>query len=76
MVFERDAARFAEEFPEFALEPPEWLPWFTYLAAGGLTMRELVPGFLAGTFILLERLMRPLRPLCSLHWLITLRKRG
>src|SRR5262249_2028772 len=46
IVFKRDVARFHKLFPEFSLEPPEFLPWFTYLLAGGVTMRNVIPGFL------------------------------
>jgi len=76
IVFKRDAARFAERFPQFVVEPTEWLPWFTYLMSGGVTMRNLVPGFLVGPSKLCEWILRPISPLASLHWLIVLRKRG
>jgi SAM-dependent methyltransferase len=74
IIFERDRSRFALEFPRLRVETKKWLPWLTYLLGGGVTMRNLVPRFLAPFLIGLERLAVPLRPWLALHWLLILRK--
>lgn len=74
IVFLRDRARFAREFPEFAIETIEYLPWFGYLLSGGATRRDLVPGFAVGLVRSLDRLTEAVNPLCALHWHICLRK--
>ena len=74
MVFVRDLERYQREFPRLALESTSFLPWVTYLLAGGVTMRNLIPSFLVPILIGLEWLAKPLRPLGALHWLLILRK--
>lgn len=74
MVFERDRAKFEREFPRLRIEETNWLPWFTYLAAGGVTARYLIPRPLTPLFVGLEWLFSPLTPLCSLHWHLRVRK--
>ena len=36
----RDRAQFLAEFPEFEIEGPELLPWFSYLGSGGDSRRN------------------------------------
>jgi len=74
MVFVRDLARFQALFPGLRIELSEYTPWFTYLASGGVTMRDLIPRWLVPPLLGAERLLRPLSPLFSLHWHIRLRK--
>lgn len=74
MVFVRDRHKYEKEFPRLRVEETGWLPWFTYLAAGGVTARYLIPGPLTPLFVGLEWLLSPLTPLCSLHWHIRIRK--
>jgi len=75
MIFERDLDRFQKEFPRLRLERKGWLPWLTYLLAGGVTMRNLVPRFLTPILTLAERISVPLRPFLALHWILIVRKR-
>ena len=76
IVFRRDADRFRQRFPGLVVESLTWLPWLTYLLAGGVTMRNFVPSSATGPLTALERILSPIRPLASLHWLIALRKSG
>jgi len=74
MVFVRDLEKYRRDFPRLTVESTGWLPWLTYLLAGGVTMRNLIPSFVVPLLIGLEWLARPLRPLAALHWLLILRK--
>jgi SAM-dependent methyltransferase len=74
IVFRRDRARFAREFPGFAVETIEYLPWFGYLLSGGATRRDLVPRFAVGLVRSLDEVTEVMNPLCALHWHICLRK--
>jgi len=74
MVFVRDRMRFEREFPRLRIEARTWLPWFGYLCSGGVNLRSLVPGPLVPAFRILDRLSRPLDPLCAIHWHWTLRR--
>ncbi len=75
IVFVRDRARFRERFPDLELERTSWLPWFSYLASGGVTRRNLVPGFLVPVVRTLDQLLTPLDRWMALHWHLTVRKR-
>jgi SAM-dependent methyltransferase len=74
LVFVRDKQRFAVEFPGLQIEQFEYLPWFSYLASGGVTRRSVLPGPLARVALAADVLTRPLGGLVSLHWHIRLRK--
>src|ERR1043166_3027603 len=74
MVFKRDRARFESQYPGLKIEVLQLMPWLTYFASGGVTMRYLVPRFLDGLVIGMEYLMAPLRGLFSLYWHIRIRK--
>ncbi len=74
MVFVRDRKQFEQLHPGLKIESFSFLPWFSYLLAGGVTGRCLVPSFLTSAPPLLEKLLRPLSPIFSLHWHIRLRK--
>ena len=74
IIFHRDKAKFSELFPNFSVTKPVYLPWFSYLLSGGVNLRSLVPGFLAPVFKVLDFLLKPLDPLCAIHWHITIRK--
>jgi hypothetical protein len=51
------------------------MPWLTYFISGGVTARYLIPKFMNGLLIGIERAINPLGPLFSLHWHIRLRKK-
>jgi SAM-dependent methyltransferase len=75
IVFVRDRERFARRFPLLELEATDWLPWFSYVLSGGVTRRNLVPGFLVPAVRLADTLLSPLDPLMALHWHLRIRKR-
>jgi hypothetical protein len=62
-------------FPELAILDSNMLPWFSYLASGGVPRRNLVPASLAPVFGALDTLLGPLDPLMSLHWHLAVQKR-
>ena len=76
IVFERDRERFAERFPTLAVERTDWLPWLSYVLSGGVTRRNLVPGFLAPIVRATDRLLSPLDRWMALHWHLRVRKRS
>lgn len=76
MVFVRDRARFEALCPGLELERTRWLPWFSYLLSGGVTRRNLVPGFAVPLLRMLDKMLRPIDPWMALHWHLTLRKRA
>jgi SAM-dependent methyltransferase len=76
MVFVRDRLEFEKRHPALKIETFSLLPWFGYLVSGGVTMRCLIPGFMNGCLLAVERLLKPLAPLFALHWHICLRKSG
>lgn len=45
IVFERDLQRFQEAFPNWKLEKVEPFMPFSYLASGGISLRNLMPGW-------------------------------
>ena len=75
MVFDRDRERFQRLFPDLVIEETSFTPWFTYLISGGVTMRDLIPRFLALQLLAVEWLLTPLRPLFALHWHIRVRRK-
>lgn len=74
MVFVRDRSLFEKKFPTLKIETISYLPWLTYLFSGGVTKPSLIPYWLAPTFIVLEKILKPLRFLGALHWHIRIRK--
>jgi hypothetical protein len=55
MVFERDKAKFARDFPGLKLETRRLDYPFSYLISGGVSMRALAPGCLFYFTRMLER---------------------
>jgi SAM-dependent methyltransferase len=74
ILFVRDRSQFEDECPRLRIERITLLPWFSYLLAGGVTGRSLVPHCFNRLIFGLERLLPPLAPLFSLHWHIRVRK--
>lgn len=74
MVFVRDRGRFEQRYPGLKIEHLELLPWFTYFASGGVTMRHIVPKFMNRLLIGAEYALGPFDRFCSLYWHIRLRK--
>jgi SAM-dependent methyltransferase len=59
ILFQRDRARLASEFPEFELEAVRTLLPFRYLLSGGVGMRNLMPGFTHTAWAGLESALQP-----------------
>lgn len=76
IVFFRDRARFEKRFPHLEVEHACLLPWLSYLLSGGVTRRNLVPGFAVPLVRLADRLLSPLDRWMALHWHLRVRKRA
>jgi SAM-dependent methyltransferase len=74
IVFRRDAAELARRFPMLRLERWRYLPWFSYMIAGGVNFRTLVPRWSAPAVKVADALLRPLDGLFAVHWHLTVRK--
>jgi SAM-dependent methyltransferase len=74
MLFVRDRQKFELLHPRLRIESISFLPWFSYLLAGGVTGKCLAPGPLSRPLPFIEPLLRPLGFLFSLHWHIRVRK--
>jgi len=70
----RDARRQPGALLDRVRAGSEWLPWFSYLLSGGVTRRNLVPGFAVPLIRAADRLLRPLDRWMALHWHLTVRK--
>ncbi|MGB7437942.1 MAG: methyltransferase domain-containing protein [Candidatus Acidiferrum sp.] len=74
IVFARDRAKFAVEFPQFSIEQVRPFLPFRYLVSGGVAMRNLMPGFTHGAWAGLERALRFQMPGIAMFAFIALRK--
>ncbi|MBL8177557.1 MAG: class I SAM-dependent methyltransferase [Bryobacterales bacterium] len=74
IVFQRDRARFEKEHPDLLIERRQWLPWFSYLLSGGVNLRSFVPPGCSALVQAADWLLKPLDPLCAIHWHWTIRK--
>jgi SAM-dependent methyltransferase len=74
MVFVRDREKFEKLHPNLKIECFSYLPWFSYLVAGGVTGRCLVPRALNWVPTFTESLVKPMSGAFSLHWHIRVRK--
>lgn len=61
IIFVRDAARYAAEFPGLPVRSVDLHTSIGLLAAGGLRYRRPVPGFAGGAVAVAEALLRPFR---------------
>ncbi len=75
IVFKRDADLFRSKFPDLQVENISYLAPFRYLISGGLTLRQLLPGFMYQPVKWLEWLLNPLQAWLGLFMLISLKKR-
>jgi len=57
IVFERDRARFEQEFPQWSIELIAPLMPFRYLVSGGVSLRSLMPGWTTGFWRSLDELV-------------------
>ncbi len=74
IVFWRDREKFERQFPLLKVEKWSYLPWFSYLASGGVNLRSLVPGFLVPAVSCMDKVLKPLDSFFAIHWHITIRK--
>ncbi len=74
IVFKRDRKRFEKTFPNLRIEKIKYSPWLGYMASGGVTRKSLVPKFAIPIVKGIDYLSKPVQPLGTLVWHITLRK--
>lgn len=58
IIFERDRSQFENEFPEWQIETIKPMMPFRYLVSGGVSMRNLMPGFTFGFWGMLEKALQ------------------
>lgn len=59
IIFQRDRARFENEFPEWEIRMVKPIMPFRYLVSGGISLRSLMPGWTFGTWRWLEDALTP-----------------
>jgi SAM-dependent methyltransferase len=59
IVFVRDREKFESEFPDLGIERIRPFLPFRYLVSGGVSMRNLMPGFTHPLWVRLERMLEP-----------------
>lgn len=76
ILFDRDRAKFAVQFPQLSIEfVRPFLP-FRYLVSGGVGLRSLMPGFTHSAWAALERALRSRMHQLGMFAFIALRKNG
>jgi len=74
IVFKRDAARFRSEFPDLKVKSISYHEPFRYLLSGGLTLRQLLPGFMYQPVKYVEVLLSPFQACLGLFMQVSLKK--
>jgi len=74
IVLKRDRRKFETLFPNLRVEHFGYLPWFSYVASGGVTRKNLVPSFATPLVKAMDVLTAPFHPIAALNWHITLRQ--
>jgi SAM-dependent methyltransferase len=74
IVFFRDRAALRKVAPALTLERWNYLPWFSYLASGGVNLHSFVPRALAPALDRMDRWLAPLDSIFAIHWRLTVRK--
>jgi SAM-dependent methyltransferase len=75
IVFLRDRAKFASEFPDLQVEHIRTFLPFRYLVSGGVAMRSLMPGFTHPAWAKLEQLLEPQMPRLGMFAFISVCRR-
>ena len=75
IVFARDGSKFESEFPEFSIETIQPMLPFRYLVSGGVSMRNLVPGFTHSAWKAFERMLQSQMPRLGTFAFIALLRR-
>ncbi len=76
IVFARDRARFAKDYPRLRLIRFQAHMPFRYLLSGGFSKPQLAPSFSFPLWGLLERLLSPLSPWLGMFYWIVVEKTG
>lgn len=58
-VFWRDRVLFEQKFPDLKIESIVLHNFIAYYASGGVSCRSLIPSFLTGVILLLEKMLKP-----------------
>lgn len=74
IIFERDRAKFAAEFPQYSIEQVRPFLPFRYLVSGGVGLRSLMPGFTHGAWASLERALQSQMPGIAMFAFIAVQK--
>jgi Methyltransferase domain len=74
IIFDRDRELFAKDYPQFKLEVVRPMMPFRYLVSGGVSTRNLMPGFTYQLWTVLERLLQPWMRHWAMFALIVLRR--
>ncbi|MBN2308515.1 MAG: class I SAM-dependent methyltransferase [Candidatus Hydrogenedentes bacterium] len=74
VIFERDRARFEEEFPVWRVDAVTPACPFRYLLSGGVSMRSLMPGWTFGLWRGVERCLEPWMGFWAMFAYIVLRR--
>ncbi|MEQ1575477.1 MAG: methyltransferase domain-containing protein [Vicinamibacterales bacterium] len=75
VIFHRDAAIFAEEFPEWQVTAIRPAPSFRYIVSGGMSLRSLAPGATLPVWRWVDRSLRRWPETWSMFALIVLTRR-
>lgn len=76
IMFERDRAQFAHEFPEWHIQSIDRLMPLRYLVSGGVSLRSLMPGCTFGLWQGFEKLLQPWMDKVAMFARIVLRRTG
>lgn len=74
IVFERDIKIFTDIFPEFQIVGIKYHTPFRYILSGGVSFRQMVPGFLFGAYTLSDKIMSALSKHFSMFVTIRIKK--
>lgn len=74
IIFERDGAQFAREFPEWHIHVIDRMMPFRYLVSGGVSLRSLMPGRTFGMWRGLEKFLQPWMDRVAMFARIVLRR--
>lgn len=73
-MFWRDRDIFVRKFPDLEIESITLHNFISYYASGGVSCRSLVPGFLTGEFMLLEKMAKPFMRYLACFQTVVLRR--
>lgn len=74
IVFKRDLPRFQKNFPDLRVQSISYHAPFRYLISGGLSLRQMLPGFLYQPVKWLEYFLSPLSAWLGLFMLVSIKK--